>query len=138
MAARDKYHYAVKNALIKDGWTITHDPYTLPYEKRDTFVDLKAERLLHAQKEAQEILVEIKTFLSESQVSALHDAMGQYLLYQDIMEATGAKETLHLAVPTEAAEGIFAEPIGQLVIRKHKIALIVFDPDTEEITEWRP
>jgi hypothetical protein len=27
--ARDKIHNAVKNALIKGGWTITADPYQL-------------------------------------------------------------------------------------------------------------
>ena len=26
MPARDKFHDTVKHALIKDGWTITHDP----------------------------------------------------------------------------------------------------------------
>ena len=26
MPAKDIYHDTVKNALIKDGWTITHDP----------------------------------------------------------------------------------------------------------------
>lgn len=29
MPARDIYHNTVKNALIKDGWTITHDPLRL-------------------------------------------------------------------------------------------------------------
>jgi hypothetical protein len=29
MPARDIYHNAAKNALIKDGWTITHDPSKL-------------------------------------------------------------------------------------------------------------
>ncbi|NET09520.1 MAG: hypothetical protein F6K16_33415 [Symploca sp. SIO2B6] len=27
--ARDAIHNQVKNALIRDGWTITDDPYTL-------------------------------------------------------------------------------------------------------------
>ena len=27
--AKDLYHNAVRNALIKDGWTITHDPLRL-------------------------------------------------------------------------------------------------------------
>ncbi|MFN7462557.1 MAG: element excision factor XisH family protein, partial [Pseudanabaena sp.] len=27
MPAKDVYHDAVKNALIKDGWVITADPY---------------------------------------------------------------------------------------------------------------
>jgi hypothetical protein len=31
MPAKDIYHDAVKNALIKDGWTITADPYYIIY-----------------------------------------------------------------------------------------------------------
>ncbi len=31
MPARDKVHDIVKNALIKDGWTITDDPLTLKF-----------------------------------------------------------------------------------------------------------
>jgi hypothetical protein len=30
MARLDKIHNAVKNALVKDGWDITDDPYTIP------------------------------------------------------------------------------------------------------------
>ena len=30
MPARDTYHDAVKRALGKDGWTIAHDPFSLP------------------------------------------------------------------------------------------------------------
>lgn len=29
MPRRDLYHETVKNALIKDGWQITHDPLIL-------------------------------------------------------------------------------------------------------------
>ena len=32
MPARDLYHDAVKNALVKDGWTITHDPFIVEIE----------------------------------------------------------------------------------------------------------
>ncbi len=40
MPARDIYHNAVRNALIKDGWTITHDPLRLVWGGKDMFVDL--------------------------------------------------------------------------------------------------
>ncbi|MCI0378509.1 MAG: hypothetical protein L0215_12945 [Gemmataceae bacterium] len=39
MPARDLYHGAVKNALIKDGWTITHDPFTLSFGARNKVLD---------------------------------------------------------------------------------------------------
>jgi hypothetical protein len=31
MPARDLNHDIVRNALQKDGWTITHDPYVIDY-----------------------------------------------------------------------------------------------------------
>ena len=62
MSARDKIHLPVKNALIKDGWTITHDPYTLRYEEVTVQVDLAAERLLAAERGEEKIAIEIKGF----------------------------------------------------------------------------
>ncbi len=46
MAARDIFHEAVKQALIKDGWTITHDPLFLPFGGIDLYVDLGAEKVI--------------------------------------------------------------------------------------------
>jgi len=60
MPAKDIYHEQVKNALIKDGWTITHDPYTMTFGQKDVFVDLGATRMLAAEKGDEIIAVEIK------------------------------------------------------------------------------
>jgi hypothetical protein len=46
MPARDIYHSIFKNALIKDGWTVTHDPLKLQWGKKDLYVDLGAEKLI--------------------------------------------------------------------------------------------
>jgi hypothetical protein len=62
MPALDIYHQNVKNALIKDGWAITHDPYTLTFGQRNVFVALGAERVLAAEKDQEKIAVEIKSF----------------------------------------------------------------------------
>ena len=40
MPAKDRYHDIVKEALIKDSWTITHDPYRLSWGGKDLYVDL--------------------------------------------------------------------------------------------------
>jgi hypothetical protein len=50
MPAKDRYHQTVKNALIKDGWTITNDPLHLRWGNKDMYVDLRAERLFSAEK----------------------------------------------------------------------------------------
>ncbi|HIE29079.1 TPA: hypothetical protein EYP66_17540 [Candidatus Poribacteria bacterium] len=40
MPRKDIYHDSVKNVLIKDGWTITHDPLTLSFGDKDIYVDI--------------------------------------------------------------------------------------------------
>jgi len=37
MPARDVYHNTVKQALIKDGWTITNDPLHLKWGRKDMY-----------------------------------------------------------------------------------------------------
>lgn len=80
-----KDHNTVKNALEKDGWTVT-DNLPLKVGKRDLFIDMGAEKLLIAERANQKIAVEVKSFISASPVSDLEQALGQYLLfYEDLM-----------------------------------------------------
>jgi hypothetical protein len=39
MPAKDIYHEEVKNALIKDGWTITDDPYIIKKEEIQQWIN---------------------------------------------------------------------------------------------------
>jgi len=82
MPAPDIYHHVVKNALIKDGWTITHDPYTLTFGQRNVFADLGAERLVAAERNHEKIAVEIKSFHGASDMRDLEMAFGQYVFYR--------------------------------------------------------
>lgn len=51
------YHNEVKNALIKDGWTITDDPYIIKYEDAELYADLAAEKPIAAERQGQKIVV---------------------------------------------------------------------------------
>ena len=48
MPAKDTYHNAVKNALLKDGWTITADPYFIKYEDAELYADIATEKPIAA------------------------------------------------------------------------------------------
>lgn len=41
---KDFYHQHVVEALIKDGWLITHDPFYVPIGNRRGYIDLGAEK----------------------------------------------------------------------------------------------
>ncbi|PPJ64743.1 hypothetical protein CUN59_03375 [Cuspidothrix issatschenkoi CHARLIE-1] len=85
MTAKDKFHDAVKNALIKEGWMITNDPLFIQFGGVDLYVDLGAEKMLAAEKDNQKIAVEIKSFLGDSTISEFHQALGQLLNYRLIL-----------------------------------------------------
>ena len=103
MSAQDIFHQATKNALIKDGWTITHDPLFLSVGGIEMFVDLGAEKLIAAEKNGQKSAVEVKSFAGSSNISEFHMALGQFLDYEQALEEKHPERVLYLAVP----EGIF-------------------------------
>ena len=88
MPAKDIYHNNVRTALEKDGWTITKDPLPLKIGGRSLFVDLGAEKIFAAEKQGRKIAVEVKSFLAASPVHDLEEALGQYIVYEDILEVS--------------------------------------------------
>lgn len=136
MPAKDIYHDRVRHALEKDGWVISHDPLMLRYGKKDLFVDLGAEKFIAAQKGEHKIAVEIKSFLGQSEVADLRDALGQYILYQNVLTVKEPDRKLFLAIPDRVFIDIFEEDLGQLVITQNQLKILVFNLETEEIIQW--
>lgn len=90
------------------------------------------------EKEGIESYVEVKGFENmPSPVEYLASAIGKYALYTASLAWAEIESPLYMAVPLHAYETIFAETIGQLVIQKESIKLIIFDPIREEIIEWK-
>jgi hypothetical protein len=138
MPARDRYHDCVRNALVKDGWVITHDPLRLSWGGKDMYVDLGAEELIGAEKGGRNIAVEIKGFRGESEVDDLEKALGQFGLYRTVLNQVHPGWMLFLAVPEEALRDVFDEPLGRLVIQELGVQVFGFDPVAEVITRWIP
>ncbi|MEM9217466.1 MAG: element excision factor XisH family protein [Cyanobacteria bacterium P01_F01_bin.150] len=138
MPAKDFYHDTVKTALTKDGWIITDDPFSMEVGGRDLFVDFGAEKLLIAQRRNQKIVVEVKSFISPSPVSDLEQALGQYLLYEDLIKKLYPDYLLYLAVRQAVYNTFFQEELVQIVIDSRKPKLLIFDEQQEMITQWQP
>jgi XisH protein len=138
MPAKDIYHDTVRNALIKAGWTITDDPLVLPIGSRSTYIDLGAEKLIAAQRDAQKIAVEVKSFISPSLISDLEKAWGQFFMYSRILQKLEPDRQLYLAVNRSISDGLFNEEVGKLLLDEPGFRMIVFDPSVEEIIQWIP
>lgn len=137
MPAKDIYHNTVKNALIKEGWTITDDPLFIQFGEVDMYIDIGAERIIAAEKENQKIAIEIKSFLETSLVSAFHTAMGQYVDYRHALEESQSERILYLAVPQEVYETFFTRYFIQSVINRFAVKLIIYSPLQEVIIQWQ-
>ena len=135
--ARDIFHNIVKEALIKDGWTITHDPLTLLTRKEGGVqTDLGAEKIIIADKGLTKIAVEVKSFLNPSPINDFHEAFGQYMIYLDVLEMTAIERIMYLAMPFEVYNYLITKPYLQYVKQKHKIKFILFDPLEKIIEKW--
>jgi len=138
MPARDIYHDAVKNALIQEGWIITNDPVHLKWGQKDMYVDLGAKQLLAAEQGTKKIAVEIKSFVSPSEMADLKDAIGGFIMYRAVIQRIEPQRTLYLAVRDSVFTALFEEPIGTPLIETENLKLLVFNPGTERIIQWIP
>ncbi|MBR8826610.1 MAG: XisH family protein [Gomphosphaeria aponina SAG 52.96 = DSM 107014] len=137
MPAKDIYHITVKNALIKDGWTMSHDPLRIRLARgKNLFVDLGAERLIGATKNTQNIAVEIKSFTRPSDMKDLEEAVGQFVLYNHLLRRYYPDYKLYLAVSERVRKSVFEEEAGQTLIEDGIISLLSFNPELEEIVKW--
>lgn len=137
MAARDLFHNAVKNALLKEHWAITGDPLKIKIDGVKLEIDLAAEKVLAAEKEGRKIAVEIKSFLNASVITDFHAALGQFLNYRLALQMTEPERVLYLAVPIEIFTSFFQERFVQEAVNLYQIRLLVYDPESERITEWK-
>jgi hypothetical protein len=135
MPAKDIYHDAVKNALIKDGWRITADPYYIVYGKLRLIADLGAERTLSAQREDTKIVVEVKSFINPSFIYDLERAVGPYIIYRNFLKKTAPDHHIYLALSQLVYKANFDETI-QIVVNENQLKLIIVDTDKEVITKW--
>lgn len=135
MPARDIYHDAVKNALVKEGWIITDDPLHLKWGQKDMYVDLGAKQLLAAEQGSKKIAVEIKSFVSPSEMADLKDAIGGFIIYPAVIHCLEPERTLYLAVRDSVFTALFEEPIGTLLRETENLKLLVFNPEMERIIQ---
>jgi hypothetical protein len=136
MPRLDIIHNAVKNALIKDGWLITDDPYVIQYRRTVLYADLGAERPIAIERNGQKLVVEVKSFVGASKIQDLKEALGQYDIYRYLLEEIAPDRELYVAVSNVVYNVFFTQDVTQLILNKHQLPIIVVDIETEEILQW--
>ena len=135
--AKDIFHQQVKNALIKDRWKITHDPFIIRISEAIKLqIDLAAENAIAAERGSEKIAVEIKRFIADSDISSFHTALGQYLNYCQALEEQEADRIVYLAIPVTTYQDFFQLPFIQRSLKRYQVRLIIYNPKLEVISQW--
>ena len=138
--AKDIFHDQLRRALEKDGWTVTHDPFSFRVLGVEGEIDLGAEKILAAEKDQDgqkvRIVVEIKSFLGPSFMRDFHVAVGQYTNYKVFLGVTDADRQIYLAITKSVFDKKFTIPGVQLVLQTVGIKVVTFDEVTETIGSW--
>ena len=135
MARRDKVHDIVKNALLREGWTITNDPLVVKIGRKSGEIDLGAERLLAAERGHEKIAVEIKSFIGSSTLTEFYRALGQFNLYGRALKNQSPDRILYLALPLAAYEELSDDIFDFQDFEDLRQRIIIFEPiDTTTLT----
>jgi XisH protein len=135
MTAKDRFHEQVKQALLRDQWTVTEN-FQISFGGRRLEIDFGAERLILADRGLEKIAIEVKSFLNPSPMTDFHNAVGQFLNYRVALKRQEPDRQLYLAVPLEAYKGFFQSEFVQVAIEDHGLRLMVYDPVQGVIEQW--
>jgi hypothetical protein len=134
--AKDFYHNNVREALEKDGWHITNDPYSIKIDDIGYEIDFGAEPLIAAEKDEQMIAVEVKSFVGPSNVNEFHKAVGQFNDYYVALEMKDPNRVLFLAIPEEVWVVFFQKNLIQKSLARIQAKIIVYNPHTNTVVQW--
>ena len=136
MPAKDLYHNQVRNALIKDGWRITRDTYQIKFKEIKLYADLAAESMFAAERDHEQIIVEVKSFLGTSRIRDFEAAIGQYILYRLYLSQVFPEATVYLAINSDIYRSFFLKEAIEFATKELSIKLIIFDVEQEVIVQW--
>lgn len=122
-------------------------PIVMSFGERFLFIDLggskeqkvpylKEGNFIAIERNNQKIAVEIKKFRGRSVVKNLEQVIGQYMLYNLVLQSLEPDRLVYLAITDVDYDEIFSEPLGRLARTGIPLRLIVVDVETVEVKQW--
>ncbi|MEW6212157.1 MAG: element excision factor XisH family protein [Acidobacteriota bacterium] len=137
MPRKDLYHDIVKEALVKDGWQITDDPFLIGFRGTLLFADLGAEKVVGVRNRRSKISIEVKVLSEPARFAKFECAVGQYVVYRRLMMSLQLQRDLYLAISYNVFTNFFQKrPAVMEVVNGEQIHLLIFDSRRKEIVQW--
>lgn len=136
MARRDIHHHVLRLALEREGWDVTDDPFFVKIGRKTAEIDLGAERIILAERSAEKIAVEVKSFVGTSIITEFYKALGQFLMYQRALQNTEPDRILYLAIPQAAYDELSADVFDFPNFEDLRHRLIIYQPSENTTLIW--
>ncbi len=65
-----------------------------------------------------------------------HNAVGQYIVYRDLIELTEPDYTLYLAINDLTHDNFFQRTSIQAIVNRNHLKIVVIDVERETIKQW--
>jgi hypothetical protein len=138
MPKKDKFHETVKTALEKEHWHITNDPLFVPTKGGNNFfIDLGAERIIGAEKDGENIAVEIKSFSGSSPMYTFYEILGQFLVYKMALREQAKIWELFIAISDIGFKKLDDSPIFSKAMQEYQLKFVIIHPLSQTVIEWK-
>ena len=85
----------------------------------------------------KKIAIEIKSFEIQSQITSFYEALRKYLTYRTALAMNKMDFDLYLAVPKRAFDTIFQKELVKVLVKEHKMNIVVYSDKNQSITSWK-
>jgi XisH protein len=117
---QNAYHGAVRKALEKDGWKVTHDSLIIRLEGVKFYVNLADEEIIENEETITTVAIEIKVFGGLSFLNELEKAVRQYLIYRQFLTDLFPERVLFLAILFDVFEESFSLPSIKVIVKNRR------------------
>jgi hypothetical protein len=81
-------------------------------------------------------LLKLRALLGDRALYDFHGALGQYMVYRNLIQLTEPEYKLYLAIDDLVYKNFFQRKSIPLITNENKLLLIVVEMEKEEILQW--
>lgn len=81
-------------------------------------------------------MLKLRALLGDRALYDFHGALGQYMVYRNLIQLTEPEYKLYLAIDDFVYKNFFQRKSIQVITNENKLLLIVVEMKKEEILQW--
>ena len=81
-------------------------------------------------------MLKLRALLGDRALYDFHGALGQYMVYRNLIQLTDPEYKLYLAIDDLVYKNFFQRKSIQLITNENKLLLMVVEMEKEEILQW--